>query len=116
MLCGGACCTFIAFDPWKGLNEDERHWLELHNVNPSFKVKVNAPCLKLQHGKCSIYSDRPKVCRDFEAGSPKCLEAVRMKCPERMDEIVRLNNKFQTQNGISRIWTSIKQSARMGKE
>jgi Fe-S-cluster containining protein len=32
----------------------------------------NGACIALRDGRCSIYEDRPKVCRDFEVGGAEC--------------------------------------------
>ena len=34
-------------------------------------------CIALKNNRCSIYENRPKVCRDFERGSKRCLDKLR---------------------------------------
>lgn len=33
-------------------------------------------CIALKGGRCSIYKDRPLVCRDFQRGSEECLRKL----------------------------------------
>jgi len=35
----------------------------------------------IAHHRCTIYAERPQVCRDLERGSPHC-EAERLRKPE----------------------------------
>ena len=49
---------------------------------------------------CSIYEDRPKVCRDFEAGSDRCHEYRRMFDLEKQlthGEVERASKRLQQQ-------------------
>ena len=42
------------------------------------KRKTNGECIALDSdtGHCTIYSDRPQVCKDFERGLQDCLDAL----------------------------------------
>jgi len=53
---------------------------------------VDKTCNHLKGGKCTIYDDRPKLCRDFEVGSKKCFIAMKGKNPELYNE---LSNKLK---------------------
>jgi len=53
------------------VNSDHQEWVELHGVEvKEFKNKSYAffpiPCTKLENGRCTIYKDRPQMCRDYE--------------------------------------------------
>jgi Fe-S-cluster containining protein len=64
----GKCCSNI-FIPFLA-NEDEKRWIEYHSMEVIENeigtfIKINNPCSKLKDNKCSIYEDRPKVCRGY---------------------------------------------------
>ena len=65
--CGNCCdcCQSINIHTDQ-MSEDIKRWIELHNleVNGEY-VKFNIPCSKLIDNKCSIYEERPNVCRDY---------------------------------------------------
>lgn len=71
------------------------------------KDKETANCVNLtgELGRevgCSIYIDRPKVCRDFEAGSDRCHEYRRMYGFERqLEEVEAKYFEWKLQSGES---------------
>jgi uncharacterized protein len=80
----GACCNRIGHPPFS-LSGDE--FAELEALRPDLAAGVQQaadagrlerklPCLWLDptSKRCRHYDLRPKICRDFAIGSPKCLE------------------------------------------
>lgn len=70
--CGGACCEYMIF--WLNPEQcppDTQRWYELHGCKVDrlsakmVAVHVPIPCTKLVDGKCSIYEDRPEMCRNY---------------------------------------------------
>lgn len=72
--CNGKCCTFIHLKlPEEYDTPDIIRWITLHkgiyvytasNSQGTFKfLEIRAPCSKLKNGRCSIYEDRPDVCK-----------------------------------------------------
>lgn len=60
-----------------------------HFSQMAFKMSREGACvhhgtLDEPHG-CQIYEDRGEVCRDFEAGSPQCLEFRRDRGVDTLD-------------------------------
>ncbi len=84
LRCGGACCRVdwvIAFDQ----DEPVPRWLSvagtrLVNGYPGrermMRKNGDGACVALSNGLCGIYDLRPTPCREFEAGSDCCLEAM----------------------------------------
>jgi Fe-S-cluster containining protein len=68
------CCENI-FLPFLA-DGDEKRWIEYHglkvieNEMGAF-IKINNKCSQLKDGKCSIYEDRPDVCRKYDCGDNK---------------------------------------------
>lgn len=87
-LCRGACCESIKLplpaDP------DVAQWLGLHGRVSSATVALECKCRALVDGKCSIYQDRPQVCRDYAPGSPACRETVVLRRRGEMFRIIAL--------------------------
>jgi Fe-S-cluster containining protein len=89
----GACCR--TFDVWlmdTDLDRFERapHLLSLTVIAPGTaagqwrfmrREQSTGQCTALEGGlrscRCTIYEDRPTLCRDFQAGSEDCLDARR---------------------------------------
>lgn len=76
--CGATCCRYVTIaieSPAKNeVNRDEARWFLLHdNIHllregKKWYVQVDAPCTQIADGwRCGIYSDRPQVCREYEA-------------------------------------------------
>jgi Fe-S-cluster containining protein len=63
---------------------DAMRWVALHGIQIESAHRVDiefeCACTKLTaEGRCSIYDDRPLVCRDFRPGCNDCLEYVRKR-------------------------------------
>jgi len=81
-ICKGACCESMLIDFGK-IPDDAKRWLSLHIEcetmdNGTEAHRIRKPCSKLQAGKCSIYEDRPQLCKDYAVGSEGCVKAVLM--------------------------------------
>ena len=81
--CRGACCETIII-PLSKDEEDTNRWAILHGKRIGARVALNCQCSALtDQGRCSIYSDRPDMCRTYPAGGALCLETVRaLRTPE----------------------------------
>jgi uncharacterized protein len=75
--CGGRCCRYIAFPidaPENRKDYDDIRWYLCHeNINVFLEegqwyVSVMSDCRHLDNdsGKCGIYEERPKICRQFD--------------------------------------------------
>jgi Fe-S-cluster containining protein len=84
----GACCEQVGYPPFADIarDSDERFTL-LAQSYPDLAAEIRAaalarrreqrlPCIWLEPATrhCRHYNVRPQACRDFELGSPKCLE------------------------------------------
>lgn len=88
-VCKGACCeSFIA--PVRYADEDAQRWLSYHGEVVSQGIMLDCKCSKLKHGRCTIYDSRPKVCRDFQPGSPNCIAAVLRRREHKAGRILKL--------------------------
>ena len=77
-------------------NPDINDWLGHHaDENVNGVLRFNQPCMRLQHGRCGIYGNRPQMCRDYEAGSDACLKAIDKFRPEMKTELLQLINQSQ---------------------
>lgn len=79
--CKGACCRYMIIET--SGPELDQEWLEAHNAEQvGDRVFIDMRCNHLildndvDHGKCSIYDDRPLSCRYFVVGSQGCREAI----------------------------------------
>jgi Fe-S-cluster containining protein len=89
-VCRGACCEEVILPRVMFLapTEDIRRWWEyrgelvshelIEGIElPEAGIRLELPCTKLEDGgRCSIYEDRPDVCRDYAPGGRHCLETV----------------------------------------
>ena len=50
---------------------------ELVKASRAFMRMRDDACIALKNNRCSIYENRPAVCRDFERGSKRCLDKLR---------------------------------------
>lgn len=81
-ICVGACCEAFAVkeSDLRLPDADTLHWFGLHGVKRDGWITLECRCTKLSpRGRCTIYDDRPQVCRDFRPGGPECLEFVRAR-------------------------------------
>lgn len=75
-VCGGACCETIIV-PLRSNDPDVQRWLKFHGDPVKEGIRFECKCSQLKNGKCSIYQDRPGVCRTYEAGSEACRKAIK---------------------------------------
>ncbi len=80
--CGGRCCKYVAIEidkPTTKTDYDHIRWYLVHeNVNVfvdhdnKWHIEFRTPCeFQDENNRCSIYSKRPKICREHcdEEGS-----------------------------------------------
>jgi len=74
----GCCCLQIGMPPFSGLEiirlpKAVREVIKFHWRNDPDRPKGN-PCyfFNFKTGKCAIYNYRPKICREYTAGSEDC--------------------------------------------
>ena len=68
------CCVNV-YLPFYA-DDDEKRWLEYHGIEVIKNdigtfIKINNKCSKLKDGKCSIYEERPNVCRKYNCEDNK---------------------------------------------
>ena len=93
--CRGACCEEVTLkDEDLNLTGDERTWLRLHGTwsGPGWPITeatiLECRCRALgDDGRCKVYLERPRVCRDFGLGSEECLEKIRRRRPRYWKEL-----------------------------
>lgn len=81
----GACCTRVGYPPFT--DQDQADFAALEQQHPELVATIHLaatenrrsrgmPCVWLdsETKRCQHYDLRPKICRAFELGSPKCLE------------------------------------------
>ncbi len=73
--CNGACCRDIHLPIRLDFSPDVWIWIALHGKETWDGVCFEIPCHHLIDGRCAIYDQRPKVCRDFEVGCKHCADA-----------------------------------------
>lgn len=63
------CCQYVLFPL---IDRDHARWAKLHGVRifvgertNTLKARLEIPCQMLKDGKCSIYEDRPQMCKDY---------------------------------------------------
>ena len=94
--CKGACCEEFSV-PDQGSRDDVSRWFGLHGSEkipgPVRQLTFECRCTKLDgKGRCKIYSLRPRVCQDFEAGGSRCLEVLsRRRTIEERRRIIKQN-------------------------
>ena len=92
-ICRGACCETIVIP--LSADADTNRWVLLHGISQggilsSVKVSLNCRCTALTvEGACSIYEDRPDLCRIYPAGGPACLDVVRVRRTAEEYEAIR---------------------------
>jgi uncharacterized protein len=84
----GACCERVGYPPFYRTNPGEnQQFAALERSHPELAAEMRQaavdrrrelglPCswLDPETKRCQHYELRPQICRDFELGSPKCLE------------------------------------------
>jgi Fe-S-cluster containining protein len=63
------CCEAI-YLPYPEDSEDIKRWIKYHDIefvknSKGTFIKIHNKCSKLKDGKCSIYEDRPEICKIF---------------------------------------------------
>ena len=84
-ICKGACCEEFAL-PLRGIHpeRDVDRWVLLHaeverNLGAAM-MRFECRCNKLtEEGTCSIYEERPDLCRNYLPGSTACLDTVKRR-------------------------------------
>lgn len=71
--CGGSCCIGLVISP----TPESLSWYAMHGEVEGDRVFLECECKHLKLGKCSIYEDRPQMCKDYEVGSEACRNAVK---------------------------------------
>ena len=81
--CRGACCEVFEM-PLTDLrppNNDAFQWIMLHGQTlrtPRLSLQFECRCTALsESGSCTIYDERPHVCRSMPIGGDECLGYVR---------------------------------------
>ncbi|MGE0432020.1 MAG: YkgJ family cysteine cluster protein [Planctomycetota bacterium] len=96
-VCGGACCTHIAWGLTSPLTNDDFNRMRIALLHPlvSFFVEdgiwhlhVRTTCqhLRKQDRGCDIYSRRPRVCADYVAGECEWPDGLPWELTIRTDE------------------------------
>jgi len=77
--CSGCsnCCEYIALEidtPTTVNDFDQIRWFLIHkdvwiyiDEENEWHIQFNTPCEKLENRRCSIYEERPFICRDYKA-------------------------------------------------
>lgn len=66
-----ACCSYLRLQVSPAYKEEDvRRWIELHGIrlkemNGGLFAYIPMPCSALKDGRCSIYEERPDVCRSW---------------------------------------------------
>jgi Fe-S-cluster containining protein len=87
-VCGGCCCKGVRLNLGVIKDPDARRWLEYHGELQGGMFVLDTPCRMLEDGDCSVYDQRPEVCRRFEVGSDACRDAIQRYGGERVNEIL----------------------------
>ena len=80
-ICKGKCCVGIieVFDNDEIFYNDDLVTYDPELTCAVMKTNTNNQCIALKDGKCSIYDDRPQVCRAFKKDSNCCNSFVNGK-------------------------------------
>jgi len=81
----GACCERVGYPPFTDNDQADLEAMErqhpelvaaIRRAGETTRRAQGLPCTWLdpQSKRCLHYELRPKICRDFALGSPKCLE------------------------------------------
>jgi len=79
--CGCCCWLTVVLDPKKDTGvpaEMSFTWIDDDGREIQMKRNDDGFCVALSRlsGKCTIYDDRPSVCREYWAGCKSCFEAM----------------------------------------
>lgn len=77
--CGGQCCKVIKIFIGKEIDADVAEWLDMHGEYTEGYIILPAPCKHLVDGKCGIYKNRPKICRDYKVYGDRCKKIRKIK-------------------------------------
>lgn len=59
------------------IDTDTRKYLKMRGTIVKVGLRVKVPCSKLgADGDCTIYANRPNVCREYLVGGAACRESV----------------------------------------
>lgn len=70
--CSGKCCVGI-IEVFDDDYVDEKY-IERKSEMAFMKIRNDNTCIALVDGECSIYKNRPKICRKFSFGSKCCID------------------------------------------
>lgn len=56
---------------------DMLRWIQAHGTVEEGGLRLETRCNYLKDGCCSIYHQRPEICRIYQCGGRPCREAVR---------------------------------------
>lgn len=90
-VCRGACCEdFQLPGSMRPLSRDARNWLELHGERlADGALRFECRCRALSaSGRCTVYDQRPAVCRQFAVGGHLCLATISRRRSSRDAELV----------------------------
>ena len=68
----GKCCRFMAIWFYKKPNKEYIRWANLHKKveiikeNNGWQLRFESKCSKLKNNRCSIYKNRPKLCKEYK--------------------------------------------------
>ena len=95
-MCGGACCKSFKLPVKLFDSDDVNRWLELHASDKEGEaLRFDTSCNMLCDGKCSIYKERPQMCKDYAVGSQSCREAIQRHGRYSLEEFSRMFAEFQ---------------------
>ena len=73
--CNGACCRSVTIKV-QAMTDDQVRWADMRGKVTGGCWRIKSPCENLgPRGACTIYYDRPEVCRQFAEGGAECLAA-----------------------------------------
>lgn len=88
--CRGACCETFELPTRALTNDDASRWFALHGTEVGRSLVFECRCTKLSaEGRCTIYEQRPGVCRKYEAGGPDCLRTVKARRTSEQYRLIR---------------------------
>lgn len=75
--CGGKCCAGWSIDVEVGFDDGvPGYMVKEDRLLGTVMRERNGACIALKSGRCSIYENRPDVCRGFKRGGKDCLDRV----------------------------------------